>query len=85
MRDYWQEQANCRGMDTNIFFPELGKSHLVMKTIKEVCGPCPVKEQCLELGMHHEVRVGFYGGLSGVQRRVLKSKRDAERRARRAV
>jgi WhiB family redox-sensing transcriptional regulator len=76
MGSNWTEQANCRGMDVHIFFPERGMNHRVSKIVKEVCSDCPVKAECLELGMEHDDSdCGYFGGLSHNQRRKLKSQR----------
>lgn len=80
MSERWQDRANCKGLDTNMFFPELGKSHFVAKKIKAICAECPVKEPCLELGMaFDESKVGYFGGLSGNQRRALREQRMREK------
>lgn len=61
----WIKDAACRGMDTNIFFPERGDNKTV-ELAKEVCAGCSVREQCLEYG--RKERFGFWGGM-GIRRR----------------
>jgi hypothetical protein len=56
----WQIQANCMGVDPDLFFPERGAS---TREAKEVCRGCVVREDCLEyalangdLGGHERAR-----------------------------
>ena len=54
-RDYWQEDAACRGMDPNIFMPlETGGAITIEvrdhnARAKAICARCPVVEQCKAL------------------------------------
>ena len=41
----WQDQANCLGVDPDLFFPERGAS---TREAKEVCRGCVVRLDCLE-------------------------------------
>jgi len=70
----WLEQAACRGMDTEIFFPKLGGYHDVEPIIKAVCDRCPVAQQCLDLAMKQDIQIGYFGGLSARQRDRLISR-----------
>ena len=36
----WQDYANCRGADADLFFPERGAS---TRKAKAICGACEVK------------------------------------------
>ena len=62
----WQTQANCMGVDPDLFFPERGAS---TKEAKEVCRGCVVQNDCLE-----------WGGMSERERRRLRRARAVERR-----
>ena len=42
----WQDQANCLGVDPDLFFPERGAS---TREAKEVCRGCVVRLECLEI------------------------------------
>ena len=44
----WQLQANCMGVDPDLFFPERGAS---TREAKEVCRGCVVREDCLEYAL----------------------------------
>ena len=68
--DYHQ-QAECRGANTNLFFPTKGDSKLAGK---EICGGCEVRWHCLEEGLTDENQ-GIWGGVSNSERRRITSKR----------
>jgi WhiB family transcriptional regulator, redox-sensing transcriptional regulator len=61
----WIHRAACKGMDTNIFFPDRGEN-VKVKLARTVCDGCPVKKECREYGDME--RYGFWGGTS-VRRR----------------
>jgi WhiB family redox-sensing transcriptional regulator len=76
----WRLKALCRGMDTNIFFPELGVDIKQIHAIKELCESCPVNVECLESALNTEMDLyGFYGGKSARQRRTIRSQREWDR------
>lgn len=60
--------AACRGMSTDIFFPDRGRSATPAKTI---CMACPVRAACLAYALRHHDRDGVLGGTSEKDRRVL--------------
>lgn len=57
----WIKDAACRGMDTNIFFPERGDTASV-RLAKSICNGCKVQQQCRTYGDME--RFGFWGGES---------------------
>lgn len=80
----WMVDANCRGMDPNIFYPEVGENAdrakaicngttgKVLKdgTVIATTPACPVKEQCLQYAIEHPGRgYGIWGGMSERERR----------------
>jgi WhiB family redox-sensing transcriptional regulator len=67
-RDDWTDQANCKGVDTNLFFAERG-GVVDINAAKAVCADCPVRAECLEAGRREEF--GVWGGLSRRQRRNM--------------
>ena len=73
---HWRPRARCRGVDPEVFFPRRGDVEGV-KRAREVCAPCPVREQCLADNINR--RDGFYGGLSATERRLLRRERRAAR------
>ncbi len=63
----WHTQAACRNED-----PELFYVRVLAPEAKEVCGGCPVREQCLEAFRDDAWAVA--GGYTAAERRHLKSK-----------
>jgi WhiB family redox-sensing transcriptional regulator len=66
----WHAQANCLGVDPEVFYPERGDM-AAFRTAVAICQGCPVIEQCLEENMAE--KDGIFGGLSGNQRREYRS------------
>ena len=66
----WQEQANCLGVDPDLFFPERGAS---TKEAKAVCRGCEVRVECLEYALSHRSTSGIWGGRTERARRPLQS------------
>jgi WhiB family redox-sensing transcriptional regulator len=72
----WQRQANCMGVDPDLFFPERGAS---TREAKEVCRGCVVREDCLEFALANGEKFGIWGGLSERERRKIRRRRALER------
>jgi WhiB family redox-sensing transcriptional regulator len=68
----WQDQANCLGVDPDLFFPERGAS---TREAKEVCRGCVVRLDCLEYALVNGEKFGIWGGLSERERRRLRRQR----------
>ena len=68
----WQDQANCLGVDPDLFFPERGAS---TREAKEVCRGCVVRNDCLEDALDNGEKFGIWGGLSERERRRLRRQR----------
>jgi WhiB family transcriptional regulator, redox-sensing transcriptional regulator len=73
----WQTQANCMGVDPDLFFPERGAS---TREAKEVCRGCVVREDCLEFALANGEKFGIWGGMSERERRRVRRARALERR-----
>jgi WhiB family redox-sensing transcriptional regulator len=73
----WQEEANCLGVDPDLFFPERGAS---TREAKAVCRGCEVRVDCLEYALAHGEKFGIWGGLSERERRRVRRQRALERR-----
>lgn len=87
MRD-WRDQAACRDVDPEIFFPlsEKGaKAERDAKSAKTYCRACPVNVECFEQAIELEQvgsRHGVWGGTTPDERDVWESReRNARRRA----
>ena len=78
----WQRQANCMGVDPDLFFPERGAS---TREAKEVCRGCVVREDCLEYAITNSEKFGIWGGLSERERRRIRRARAGARRGKGAV
>jgi WhiB family transcriptional regulator, redox-sensing transcriptional regulator len=75
---HWQDNANCLGVDPDLFFPERGAS---TREAKEVCRGCIVRQDCLEYALANGEKFGIWGGLSERERRRLRRARaQASRR-----
>ncbi len=68
----WQSQANCLGVDPDLFFPERGAS---TREAKEVCRGCIVREDCLEYAIANGEKFGIWGGMSERERRRVRRAR----------
>ena len=73
----WQTQANCLGVDPDLFFPERGAS---TREAKAVCRACVVRQDCLEYALVNGEKFGIWGGLSERERRRLRRQRALARR-----
>jgi WhiB family transcriptional regulator, redox-sensing transcriptional regulator len=74
----WQDQANCMGVDPDLFFPERGAS---TREAKEVCRGCVVRLDCLEYALDNAEKFGIWGGMSERERRRLRRARTLTRRS----
>ena len=92
----WTDDATCRGMDTELFFPpeshsdgrprkrETPKSYGVAR---QICREeCPVRAECLEAALEREEPYGMWGGLTRPERNTIlkRRRREAKRRKREA-
>ena len=73
----WQDEANCLGVDPDLFFPERGAS---TREAKEVCKGCVVREDCLEFALANGEKFGIWGGMSERERRRIRRARAIARR-----
>lgn len=63
----WTDQARCRGRDPEQFFQRgAARSRGAIR----VCDNCPVRTQCLDYALEHDVDFGVWGGLTERQRRA---------------
>lgn len=73
----WRDEAACRGMDLELFFPDregrYDEARNVCNGIEGETEPCPVRATCLQYGLEHTGRdTGLWGGLSPQERRKWK-------------
>lgn len=72
----FEGQANCLGVDPELFFPERGAS---TREAKGVCRGCVVREDCLERALVESEKFGIWGGLSERERRRIRRQRTLAR------
>ena len=73
----WQDYANCRGADADLFFPERGAS---TRKAKAICNACEVREECLEFAITNGEKFGIWGGMSERERRRVRRQRTITRK-----
>jgi len=64
----WTDDALCRGMPLEWFFPPTGGHHTQGK---KVCARCPVMEECLVWAMVTEQPDGLWGGKTTRERAAM--------------
>jgi WhiB family redox-sensing transcriptional regulator len=64
----WRDQAACRGLDPDIFYPVSDED---ADMAKAVCATCPVREACLEHALVNRERDGIWGGATERERRRM--------------
>jgi WhiB family redox-sensing transcriptional regulator len=74
----WQDYANCRGADADLFFPERGAS---TRRAKAICAACEVRGDCLDFAILYGEKFGIWGGMSERERRRVRRERMVARRA----
>jgi WhiB family redox-sensing transcriptional regulator len=71
-RPAWQEQASCRGVDPDLFFPERGEP---AGPAKEVCSGCVVRSECADYAIARPEKFGVWGGMAERERRKMRHDR----------
>jgi WhiB family redox-sensing transcriptional regulator len=67
--------AACATTDPELWFPELDSLWRVAQA-KNICGKCPVKQECLDYALVNKFKDGIWGGLSPTERhRLMMGKR----------
>jgi WhiB family redox-sensing transcriptional regulator len=77
----WQDFANCKGADPDLFFPERGAS---TRQAKSICRECTVREECLEFAIVSSEKFGIWGAMSERERRKIRRERQITIKRRRA-
>jgi WhiB family redox-sensing transcriptional regulator len=69
------DEAACATTDPELWFPELDSLWRVAQA-KNICGKCPVKQECLDYALVNKFKDGIWGGLSPTERhRLMMGKR----------
>lgn len=68
------EQANCRGINPDMWFVEGYNAWAEYQQLRRVCNNCPIMNQCAEYAIRHE-QWGFWAGMSPRERANIRSRR----------
>jgi len=80
---HWRDFAARVDQDLNLFFPisTVGAAaDRQVEAAKQICRSCPVRDNCLEWALDVGPEFGIFGGCTDVERRRLRSRRDAAQR-----
>ena len=61
----WMQNAACRNVDYDIFFPE-AMSDASAAAAVSMCNRCPVQDDCARYAIINSIEYGIWGGLSPV-------------------
>ncbi|MFE7169831.1 WhiB family transcriptional regulator [Streptomyces sp. NPDC057616] len=66
----WLDNAGCRGLDTELFFPAgpKGPGRREADEAKAVCKTCPVRRQCASWALATAQEYGIWGGMDEEER-----------------
>ena len=64
----WRDQAECRGIDPEIFYPLTDDDEAEAKAI---CSVCAVRQACLEHALASREKEGIWGGANERERRRI--------------
>jgi WhiB family redox-sensing transcriptional regulator len=69
VRADWMADAQCKGMEVDLFFPERGRD---VSKARAVCAECPVQAQCRDYAIDQGIHHGIWGAMSERQRRSVR-------------
>jgi hypothetical protein len=58
----WKDNADCLGLDTNIFFDKYEEDMQSRLMVDSLCKTCPVMRQCFAVGVSSK-EWGIWGGI----------------------
>lgn len=67
----WTSRALCGRADADTLFVAGAAQH----DAKRLCGPCPVRTECLADALDNRVEFGVWGGMTERERRALLKRR----------
>lgn len=65
----WQDDALCKEVDSNLFFPEPGGN---TNDAVNICGRCDIKARCLAYALENDLREGIWGMTTPNQRKAMR-------------
>lgn len=74
----WWDDALCKGLDANIFFPERPQGRDYFAVARSYCKNCEVRTACLEEALSYDAdtdRFGMFGGLTPKERARLRQEK----------
>lgn len=71
-RAEWVKDANCLGVNSEVFFPARGENTGLAKSI---CRACGVQAECLAYALNNGEHHGIWGGMSESDRRRIQRTR----------
>jgi WhiB family redox-sensing transcriptional regulator len=66
----WHLEANCRGADQRLFFPEQGEP---LAPARAICSACAVTRECLDEALRDKDTPGVWAGTSKGERRKMRA------------
>ena len=78
----WQDEAACRSLPLEVFFPPAEQE---AEAAKAICSGCTVREPCLEAALAAGERFGIWGGMSTDERQMIAARRRARAATARAA
>ena len=73
----WAKDANCKGLDPNMFHTGRGES---TREALAVCVGCVVVNECLHYALSNSIKVGIWGATTERQRRKMRKERYEQQR-----
>lgn len=65
-------QANCRDIaDPDLFFPESTEERKSLRIVREICGGCIVRKECLDFALKEQIPHGIWAGFTWEQRKQM--------------
>lgn len=75
--DAWRVDAECKGYDTNLFFPTQSiennkglSSNVSVSKARLICAGCTVRKECLNFAFENSITLGMFGGRTPKERRL---------------
>jgi WhiB family transcriptional regulator, redox-sensing transcriptional regulator len=67
-------EVRCTPADGDAFYPERITA-ATDRAVLAVCGPCPLRRDCLDYSLEHGETLGYWGGLNVRERRRIANRR----------
>jgi WhiB family redox-sensing transcriptional regulator len=77
----WRDRAACLGVDSAVFFPEVGRTGPGRPTkARAICEGCEVQPECLDFAISTRQPLGIWGGVNADERRRIRKRVSWQRR-----